>query len=112
MAAPGASLSFTAKFYRDIEDDVVGIFEDVKNETIILYNSLQPSKENIHYIKQTIWSVVHIPYFPAFHSPGWLLRYLVGPFDRSWLTDFLSDVGAGLTVGLVLIPQVRLNLTA
>jgi len=49
---------------------------------------------------------IHIPYFPAFHAPGWLLRYIFGPYDYEYLESLLSDIGAGITVGLTLIPQV------
>lgn len=48
----------------------------------------------------------HIPYFPAFHRPGWLSRYIFGPYDEEWLESIISDLGAGITVGLTLIPQV------
>lgn len=50
---------------------------------------------------------IHIPYYPPFHRPGWILRYLFGPYDDSWLESLLADVGAGITVGLTLIPQVK-----
>ena len=48
---------------------------------------------------------IHVPYFPAFHRPGWLMRYVVGPFNDEWLEMLFADFGAGLTVGLTLIPQ-------
>ena len=46
------------------------------------------------------------PYLPAFHNPGWLLRYVVGPHDNELLHTFLNDSAAGITVGLTLVPQV------
>ena len=49
---------------------------------------------------------IHIPYLPAFHRPGWMLRYLVGPYDANWLDSFIADVWAGVPVALTLIPQV------
>ena len=33
------------------------------------------------------------------------MRYLVGPFNDEWVAMLLADVGAGLTVGLTLVPQ-------
>lgn len=59
-----------------------------------------------------IWTkFIHIPYFPLLHRPGWLLRYLVGPYDSDWAESLYNDVVSGLTVGLTLIPQVFANLT-
>lgn len=52
-----------------------------------------------------VLSWFHIPYFPAFHRPGWLLRYLVGPFNKQLLNSLVADFCAGLTVALTLIPQ-------
>jgi hypothetical protein len=52
-------------------------------------------------------SWLHVPYFPAFHRPGWLFRYLIGPFDQEWGEWILSDIVAGITIALTLIPQVR-----
>jgi hypothetical protein len=46
------------------------------------------------------------PYLPAFHSPGWMLRYILGPHDSVMLESLIADVTAGITVGLTLIPQV------
>jgi hypothetical protein len=47
----------------------------------------------------------HTPYFPAFHRPGWLLRYIVGPFDDNYWESFINDIAAGITVAMTLIPQ-------
>ena len=43
-------------------------------------------------------SWVHVPFFPAFHRPGWLLRYLLGPFDGQWLESIFADIWAGILV--------------
>lgn len=40
-----------------------------------------------------------------FYRPGWLLRYIIGPYDNVWLADLSSDFLSGITVGLILIPQ-------
>ena len=45
------------------------------------------------------------PYLPSFHSPGWLLRLLVGPHSLSLLYNCFYDLLAGFTVALTLIPQ-------
>ena len=45
------------------------------------------------------------PFVPAFHSPGWLLRYLLGPHDAPMLEKLAQDMIAGMTVALTLIPQ-------
>lgn len=47
----------------------------------------------------------YLPRFPAFHSPGWLVRYIVGPYDKEWLEGVYYDISSGITIGLILIPQ-------
>lgn len=39
------------------------------------------------------------------NRPGWAVRYMVGPFDANWLEYLITDVCAGITVALTLIPQ-------
>jgi hypothetical protein len=101
-AAAFTTKEFSKKLVQDIKEDCEFIVKDVVTE----YHSQPSFKESFHYVKDIILSFIHIPYLPAFHSPGWLLRYLIGPYDAVWLDNFLSDAGAGLTVGLTLIPQV------
>jgi hypothetical protein len=48
---------------------------------------------------------IHVPYLPAFHQPGWLLRYAVGPHDSDLFIMLYADIAAGITVSLTLIPQ-------
>lgn len=50
-------------------------------------------------------SLIHIPYFPAFHQPGWMLRYVLGPYDEEWAEMLFDDLQAGITVLITLIPQ-------
>ena len=52
----------------------------------------------------SIKNYVHVPYIPALHSPGWLLRYIIGPHDTALITNIVNDVGAGITVAVTLIP--------
>jgi hypothetical protein len=51
---------------------------------------------------------IHAPFLPPLQQPGWLLEYLLGPFDEQWLENFYTDAQAGLTVLLTLVPQVYL----
>eukprot|EP01034_Spumella_vulgaris_P027443 gene27443-34159_t len=46
-----------------------------------------------------------MPYLPALHSPGWLLRYTVGPHNIDMLEMAFYDIWAGITVAMTLIPQ-------
>ena len=56
---------------------------------------------------QNKWrSCYHIPYLPAFHSPGWMLRYILGPYDEEWVELLMGDFGAGVTVAATALPQV------
>lgn len=54
---------------------------------------------------ETLKGSIYVPYLPAFHRPGWLLRYAVGPYDATWVENAISDVWAGITVAMLLIPQ-------
>jgi len=56
-------------------------------------------------IAEGLLSWIHLPYFPAFHRPGWLFRYLIGPYDKELAQMFISDLVAGLTVAMTLVPQ-------
>ena len=55
------------------------------------------------------WNIVrdgtHVPFFPFLHRPGWLLRYILGPFDGDYFESLVFDITAGITVSLLLIPQ-------
>ena len=62
--------------------------------------------EILTYIRNNWHNFFHIPFFPAFHRPGWLTRYIVGPHSGALFESFFSDVWAGITVALTLIPQV------
>lgn len=68
-------------------------------------------KNNFRFIPDVkrMRKMVHIPYFPLLHQPGWLLRYIVGPHDKRWAENVFADIWAGITVGLTLIPQVCLK---
>jgi hypothetical protein len=50
---------------------------------------------------------MHIPFLPPLQQPGWLLEYLLGPFDHQWLENIYTDSQAALTVLLTLVPQVH-----
>lgn len=97
------TMEFAGKLLTDIKVDVIATFEDIKRE---LTQDKDAVAETTAYLKATAISFIHIPYLPSFHSPGWLLRYIVGPYNGAWLESFISDFGAGLIVGLLLIPQV------
>ena len=63
------------------------------------------TKEAVYNGYKTVRGAIHVPFFPAFHRPGWLLRYVVGPYDAFWRESVLADFWAGITVALLLIPQ-------
>jgi len=85
---------------QDLRDEAVELIEDIKTECAPS-NTGESVRGALNYLSDFI----HIPYLPAFHSPGWLLRYIVGPYDRDWFDGITSDIIAGLTVGLLMIPQ-------
>jgi len=91
----------------EVKAEWVATYEEFKEELIPKNVSKDGFKtafaEGIVYFTEN-W--IHIPYFPAFHRPGWLLRYIVGPFDGKWVEGIFADFWAGITVALTLIPQV------
>ena len=84
------------------KEDYVHCFEEIKYECT---PEIRPLNYYSDLTKQTMRAWIHIPYFPAFHRPGWLLRYIFGPYDSEWVTLLIADFCAGLTVALTLIPQ-------
>ena len=57
-------------------------------------------------LKENWRRLIYNPYLPAFHKPGWLLDYALGPFNAELLGNLTLDFWAGVTVALTLIPQV------
>ena len=84
------------------KEEYVSCYEEVKYECT---PDVRPLSYYTSLTKSTLRSWIHIPYFPAFHRPGWLMRYIFGPYDEDWVTLFIADFCAGLTVSLTLIPQ-------
>jgi hypothetical protein len=83
-----------------VEDQISGCLEEVAIEC----NPNNIFQKNLNQFR---WrNIIHIPYFPAFHRPGWMLRYLLGPFDLQWVELLFSDFWAGITVSLTELPQV------
>ncbi len=64
--------------------------------------------EVFDFLKENWRRFVYNPYLPAFHKPGWLLDYALGPFNAELLGTFMLDFWAGITVALTLIPQVNI----
>lgn len=103
---------------KSIKDVALDSAKFVKEQSVETGKSLleecfpqNPTKEIYNTIYYIATTYIHIPYFPAFHRPGWLLRYLFGPFDFEWIDGLVADFMAGITVSLTLIPQVCIFLT-
>ena len=104
-----------SKFIEGTKQDIIDIIEDFKDAPKRIKHSFNDYYEDfkLHIIPQSetpiswkdiklsIASWIHIPYFPSFHRPGWLLRYVVGPYNNEWQEMFIGDVWAGLTVGKI-----------
>ena len=76
------------------KDEWVHFFDEVKDECT---PSIKPANYYKDLVQNTLQTWIHIPYFPAFHRPGWLLRYLLGPFDAEWLSLFIAGESIGYT---------------
>lgn len=58
----------------------------------------------LEYLKNNWRYLIYIPYLPAFHTPGWLIRYIFGPYNLEWLEMFLGDFSVGITVAAAVVP--------
>lgn len=86
--------------FEKIEDGVTELVTEVYEECNPL-SYLNANANQSFNIKQYI----HIPYLPALHRPGWMVRYILGPYDEWWAESLVADIQAGLTVLMTLIPQ-------
>jgi hypothetical protein len=66
--------------------------------------------ESLQFIKDNWYKFFFIPYLPAFHRPGWMVRYVVGPHTSQLMMNLMYDCIAGVTVALTLIPQVSFHI--
>ena len=49
----------------------------------LIKSKVPSTKEEWHtFLTRDIYRYIHVPYIPALHRPGWLLRYFVGPYDK------------------------------
>ena len=78
------------------------VVDEIRNELL----PVGEGYEVIDYVKNNWRNFYHIPYLPAFHSPGWMLRYILGPYDDVWIETLLGDISAGVTVAATALPQV------
>jgi hypothetical protein len=93
----------TADVLSNMKSDAVKLGEEIRTECF----STSEVQESLQWFRDNYKNFIFVPYFPAFHSPGWLLRYVVGPHNRKLLEQFFYDFWAGVTVALTLIPQVK-----
>jgi high affinity sulfate transporter 1 len=89
-----------------VKDHFYGQYKHAKEEIVAeCAIPTEDVKDLARHVVTNFRSYIHIPYFPAFHSPGWLVRYVCGPHTPELLEDMMYDIMAGVTVGLTLIPQ-------
>jgi hypothetical protein len=92
--------------YTDYKKSTADLAKEIQVECfeqLEVYESLQFLKDN--------WSkFIFIPYLPAFHRPGWMVRYVVGPHTPQLMMNLMYDCIAGITVALTLIPQVSFRI--
>lgn len=103
--SPSKNIAYMKDNFNYYYNSNMHFLQEVKEECYPSSYLQTPSEGLLERIRSTFFTFVHVPYFPAFHRPGWLLRYIVGPHDWNLWFMFLSDFRAGLTVALTLIPQ-------
>jgi len=48
--------------------------------------------------------IFHIPFLPLLNRPGWLVKYVYGPYDNFY-SNLSNDFFSGMTVAITLVPQ-------
>jgi high affinity sulfate transporter 1 len=97
-----------------VADEAARTFEDSRKYVVESAEELRyeclPSAEtfgekSVKNVTDTLKSLIHIPYSPAFTRPGWLVNLVTNtPPDKIWEAVY-GDIFAGFTVGLTVIPQ-------
>jgi len=108
-----ARTSQPSQFFKDAGESTKSAMYSLKDDTVAMAKDLKVEcfdtievTESIEYIRNNIHHFFFIPFLPAFHKPGWLLRYILGPHTLDLFLTFFADFWAGITVSLTLIPQV------
>jgi hypothetical protein len=92
-------------------DDGKSVASHHGNPIVNLYREAKDVVTNFPKTARYLAGQVYIPYFPPLTGPfPWVRIYLSPPYDKSKLDLLLADFGAGLTIGLTLIPQVRIQI--
>jgi hypothetical protein len=94
--------SLLKSFTNAVKESFTESCHEIKEECCMPADKL---KSNVFYVASEVKSFLHMPYLPSLHSPGWLVRYIVGPHTPTLFEDLFYDISAGITVGLTLIPQ-------
>jgi len=104
QTASGANQTYPEYFKQcaaETTQEIVDFAHELQHECIPTINVKSSWKDSITLIKKSI----HVPWMPCLHNPGWLTRYIIGPYDKEWLECLYGDITSGITVGLILIPQ-------
>ena len=86
---PSGIRSRTSEAFATVNSKIKGGAKVFKTEVIDVFDA----PGSVNYVKENWNDYFHIPYFPPFHKPGWLLRYIVGPhdsqlFERLYLVSY------------------------
>ena len=69
----------------DMKEEYVEFIQEIRSECFPSSVSIADQKLAVYSsFRYFVNNWTHLPYFPAFHRPGWLLRYIVGPYDSAW----------------------------
>jgi hypothetical protein len=91
--------------YHEVKNDTHSFAREVHHECFGCMQTFEVF-EVFDFVRDNWRRFVYNPYLPAFHKPGWLLDYILGPYTLELLGFFLIDMWAGITVAMTLIPQV------
>mmetsp|Transcript_10919 Transcript_10919/g.15023 ORF Transcript_10919/g.15023 Transcript_10919/m.15023 type:complete len:416 (+) Transcript_10919:40-1287(+) len=87
-----------------IKDSVVNQYTFVIKE--IDEEIIKADREGaVSFFRENWRNFIHVPFLPCLSKPGWLLRYIFGPYNFALFESLYSDFFAGITVAMTLIPQ-------
>ena len=74
--------------YEGTKQEWRDFFHEVKEELTPV--DIKPFRHYVDLFKEFVMVWIHVPYFPAFHRPGWLMRYVLGPYNQDWVLSLLA----------------------
>jgi len=104
-SSPPKSIRLRSLLKNKVSRKLANHGKNLVNEVKVECLDILEVREIFDYVISKWPEYIHVPYFPCISKPGWLLRFIIGPHDYNLFEVFYSDIFAGITVAMTLIPQ-------